>query len=261
MHLALAAVAIVVGTLIGTVGVGGILLIPALAAFAKLSTHTAMATALFSFIFTGVIGTWLYHRRGSIDWRITIPVCIGGAFFGYLGALVNSMVDAKSLNLMLAGVIIFAGIYALRPHKGGRSFVFQPGNRKHLLMLLAIGGGVGFGSGLTGVGGPVLSVPLMVIIGFAPLTAIATSQVIQITAALSGSIANLTHGSIDFGVASWVTVLELCGVMIGVRIAHAAQAKHLRSFVAATCILVGGFIFLKASGLMQAGIQLLAASN
>ena len=46
-----------VGTLIGAVGVGGILLIPALTAFAGLPIHTAMATALFTFAFTGVAGT------------------------------------------------------------------------------------------------------------------------------------------------------------------------------------------------------------
>lgn len=252
MYIALVIAALIVGTLIGTVGVGGILLIPALSAFAGLSTHTAMATALFSFIFTGVIGTWLYHRRGSIDWRITIPVCVGGALFGYAGALCNSMFDARTLNILLAGVIIFAGIYALKPYNGDRSFSFDPSNKLHLLLLVAIGGTVGFGSGLTGVGGPVLSVPLMVIIGFAPLTAIATSQVIQITAAISGTIGNLAYGSIDFTVASWVTAVELIGVMVGVKIAHSIKAQHLKTFVSGICIVVGGFILVKALGFLNA---------
>lgn len=57
MFLLLLAAAVFVGGLIGTVGVGGILLIPALSALAGLSTHTAMGTALFSFIFTGLLGT------------------------------------------------------------------------------------------------------------------------------------------------------------------------------------------------------------
>lgn len=249
----LAFVALVVGTLIGTCGVGGILLIPALAAFAQLTTHTSMATALFSFIFTGLVGTYLYQRRGTIDWRITIPVCLGALLFGYLGAMANSMVNAAMLNTILACIIIFAGVYTLRPWKGTRHFEFQPGNRLHLFLLIAIGGIVGFGSGLTGVGGPVLSVPLMVVIGFNPLTAIATSQVIQIAAAASGTIGNLAHGSIAFGVASWVTLVELAGVMIGVQIAHSCGTKQLRSFVATVCIAVGGFILIRSTGLMTGG--------
>ena len=214
MFFLLLLVAVFVGGLIGTVGVGGILLIPALSLLAGLSTHTAMATALFSFIFTGLLGTWLFQRHGSIDWRITIPVCLGGLLCGYPGALVNALAPARLLDLLLGAVIIFAGVYALFPAKGG-NLQYRPGDLRQKLFLLVIGGAVGFGSGLTGVGGPVLSVPLMVILGFSPLTAIATSQVIQITAALSGSAGNLAHGFIDAGVAVWIPRAELVGVTAG----------------------------------------------
>ena len=108
MFLLLLAAAVFVGGLIGTVGVGGILLIPALSALAGLSTHTAMGTALFSFIFTGLLGTWLFQRHGSIDWRITIPVCLGGlrhragGASAAVGALVGSGAGA-ALGAAAAG--------------------------------------------------------------------------------------------------------------------------------------------------------------
>jgi uncharacterized membrane protein YfcA len=69
------------------------------------------------------------------------------------------------------------------------------------LLLVAVGGIAGFGSGLTGVGGPALSVPLMVLFGFPALVSIGASQVLQIVAAVSGTLGNLRFGSIDFGVA------------------------------------------------------------
>ena len=65
--LALAAIALAVGFFIGTVGVGGVLLIPALIWLAGVPVHQATATALLSFLFTGLLGTGLYQRRGSID--------------------------------------------------------------------------------------------------------------------------------------------------------------------------------------------------
>ena len=119
MIIILLAVALIVGGLIGTVGVGGILLIPALSGLGGLTTHAAMATSLFSFIFTGLLGTWLYCKHGSIHWGITIPVCIGGLVGGYPGALANAIAPAWILNLILGCIIIFAGIYALFPAKGG----------------------------------------------------------------------------------------------------------------------------------------------
>ena len=245
MFVLLLAVAVVVGALIGTVGVGGILLIPALSGIVGMSTHTAMGTSLFSFLFTGLLGTWLYQRHGSIDWRITIPVCIGGLLAGYPGSLVNAHAPAHVLNLAL-GLIIFAGVYALRPARGGTR-VYE-GTASQKLGLVLIGAVVGFGSGLTGVGGPVLSVPLMVVLGFAPLTAIATSQVIQITAAASGSVGNIMHGFVDLSTAVWVTAAELVGVVCGARLAHTVSGGALKKMVSVVCILLGAYIVIRALG-------------
>ena len=71
----LLAIALMAGLCIGAVGVGGVLLIPSLALFAGISIHQAAATALFTFLFTGLYGTWLFHRRGSINWRVSLPIC------------------------------------------------------------------------------------------------------------------------------------------------------------------------------------------
>ena len=245
MTFVLLLVAVLVGGLIGTVGVGGILLIPALSALGGLTTHAAMATALFSFIFTGILGTWLYYKHGSINWGITIPVCVGGLLGGYPGALANAIAPAWILNLILGCIIIFAGIYALFPAKGG-TIEYRPGDTRQRLQLILIGATVGFGSGLTGVGGPVLSVPFMVILGFAPLTSIATSQVIQITAATSGSISNFANGFVDIHMALLVTAAELIGVVAGARLAHTVSSGVLKKMVSVVCIIVGGFIFIRA---------------
>ena len=116
---------------------------------------------------------------------------------------------------------------------------FEENPRAQRLLLLALGATAGFGSGLTGVGGPALSVPLMVLCGFPALTSIGTSQVIQTVAAVSGTLANLQYGSIDFKVAATVTLLEIAGVLLGARIVHAVNSDLLRKFVAVLCVLVG----------------------
>ena len=63
-----------------------------LALFGGLTIHQAAATSLFSFLFTGILGTWLYQRRGSIDWRITVPVCAAALVFGWIGACVAATI-------------------------------------------------------------------------------------------------------------------------------------------------------------------------
>ena len=139
----LAAVAVAVGFFIGAVGVGGILLIPALVLLGGLGIHQATATALFSFLFTGLLGTWLFQRRGSIDWKMTVPVCAGAVVFSYLGAMVNSMVGARLLALIIALTIVFAGAYVLLPARGGAGRIRDGKSMPQQLLLLAVGAGIG----------------------------------------------------------------------------------------------------------------------
>jgi len=237
-----------VGALIGAVGIGGVLLIPALTAFAALPIQTAMATALFTFTFTGIVGTWLFQRRGSIDWPVARPVLLTAVVFAFFGAWANSIARPRALALILAGIIIFAGVYTLATWRGLQQPPFHDRPQAKRIVLLAVGAIAGFGSGLTGVGGPALSVPLMVLLGFPALVSIGVSQVIQIVAAISGTIGNLRYGNIDFHVAAVVTAAELAGVLVGVRIAHAVDANVLRKGVAVLCLVVGAALVWRELG-------------
>ena len=146
--------AALVGFLIGAIGIGGILLIPALAAFAQFTPHQASATALFTFVFTGVLGTILFQRKGSIDWRQAATVCASAIVFSYLGARASALVTGPTLMRVIALLIVFAGAYVFFPAKP-RPAGEEPGPRTGLLVL--IGAASGFGSGFSGAGGPLLS--------------------------------------------------------------------------------------------------------
>jgi len=242
--LALAAIALAVGFFIGAVGVGGILLIPTLVWLGGLPIHQATATALFSFLFTGLAGTCLFQQRGSIDWGITLPLLAGALIFSYLGAMMNAMVDARALTLIIALVIVFAGTYILLPSRREQTDYRDGRSRGQRFLLLLVGALAGFGSGLSGAGGPLFSVPMMLALGFVPLAAIGASQVLQIVAALFGTLGNLRFGAIDFPLAAWITLFELAGAMAGARAAHAASVTVLRRTAAGLCVLTGLLMLL-----------------
>jgi uncharacterized protein len=242
----LAAVALVVGFFTGAVGPGGILLIPAFAILGGLDIHEASATTLFVFLFTGVLGTWLFYRKGHVYWRITLPVCIGSVAFSYLGALVNARVESRPLTIIIAGVIVFSGAYLLLPARRAEGRYRDARGASEQALLLAVGSLSGFGSGLSGAGGAVFAVPLMLIFGFMPLAAIGTSQVLQIVVAASGTVGNLQHGFVDFVSAAWVAVFALIGVAVGARTTQVASAQAQRRTVAGLCAVVGILMLVRA---------------
>ena len=237
-----------VGTFVGAVGIGGVLLIPALMIFSRLPVHEAAATALFSFFFTGLLGSWLFSRRGTIEWRVALPVCLGAFVFSLAGAAVGGQVSATILIWVIAIVLLGAGMYILRPvaYADAKSYAEKKQPRRKALF--GVGIAAGFGAGLSGAGGPVFSVPIMLALQFDPLIAVGTGQVVQIASSLSGSLGNLAYGTIQYGLAIPVTLAELAGVVAGVRIAHSVPARHWRRAAAGLCILSAVAMIAKNAG-------------
>jgi uncharacterized membrane protein YfcA len=239
---ALVALSLVVGALIGAVGIGGILLVPGLVVLGRLPIHAASATALFTFVFTGMLSTWLFARRGSLDVRASAWVCAGAVLSSFAGAYVNSLTDAQVLARIIGTVIALAGLNVLFPL---RRFTASRESSGGWALLSGVGVAAGFGSGLTGAGGPLFSVPIMLGLGFPPLMAIGVSQLLQVISSVSGTLGNLAYGSVDFGVALWITPFQLVGVAVGVAIAHRANVAQLRRAAGWLCVVSGAFILLR----------------
>ncbi len=233
---------LVVGFLCGATSIGGILLIPAIQYSADMPIHLASGTALCSFFFTSAWGTWLHWRRGRLERSMVLPQCLGAAVFGCLGALAKTVVGSTALSTVLAVLIILSGIGALRPPSAMRSMQTERGRFNYLLF---VGCFVGFLAGLTGMGGPVLSIPMEIIMGFSPLAAVAAAQPFQMFACLSGTAGNMIIGQIDWTVAMLSVVLQGIGVWMGIRAAEFLNTAMLKKCIAAMCLFTGVMMLLR----------------
>jgi len=88
----------------------------------------------------------------------------------------------------------------------------------NIFLLLAMGGGVGFLSGMFGIGGGFLMTPLLIFIGVPPPVAVAT-EANQITASsVSGALAHFRRGGVDFKMGGVLIVGGAIGSFIGAEI-------------------------------------------
>ena len=88
----------------------------------------------------------------------------------------------------------------------------------NIFLLLAMGGGVGFLSGMFGVGGGFLMTPLLIFVGIPPAVAVAT-EANQITAAsVSGALAHGRRGGIDYKMGGVLIVGGAIGSCFGAMI-------------------------------------------
>ena len=238
-------VCLLVGFLVGLAGVGGILVPPVLILMSGLEPHTAMGTALASFIGTGFVGTWLYHKNGHYRFMEAVPFALGSFVCAAPGALVNARIDAGPLVMILAVIIVFAGACTLRPPKPGRKgSPFWLGWKGRAV----IGGATGFMAGLTGAGGPVASIPWMVLVGYSPIHAVALSMPYQIATSFSGSVGNMMGGHVDWMLLPALCAVQVVGLLGGIAMAQRVSAPFLRKVIGALCIGLGAFLFLRQAG-------------
>jgi uncharacterized protein len=240
--LALLVLAIVVGVLIGMVGVGGVLLPPGLVALGDLSANEATATSTWAFVFTGLVGTVAYACRGVVPWSMLAQLSIGVVPGAFLGAFVNATLPAAVVLLGLAALTLFVGVQQLRPHA-----VREGRDGLGTAALVAVGASVGFGSALTGTGGPVLLVPVLLTLGVAPLRAVAVSQAVQLPVVAAGSAGYLQTGLVDIRLGTVLGCLAALGVAAGAVVATRIPAEGLRRIVAVACIAAGVFLVVRAT--------------
>lgn len=239
--LAIAAVCFLVGFLGAVTGVGGVLIPPVLMFAGGLETHAAMGTALASFFPLSLVSAVIYARRGWYQPRRALVFLIGGILGGIAGGRLNVHIPGPPLVCLLACVIIFAGLAALRPHRQGQGSAFWLSDRG----LFCIGVATGLTAGFTGAGGPVLSIPWMVAVGHPPFFAVGASMFMQLGTILSGSWGNARSGFIDWQLLPLVMLMELAGCAVGLVAARHVSSGLARKAIGLLCTGLGAFLLLR----------------
>jgi uncharacterized membrane protein YfcA len=239
--LVMAPIGITVGILIGTIGIGGVLLVPSLVYIRGMEIHVAIATCMFTYLFSGAVGAVEYARRRSIRWQQAIRLCVGAMPGAYLGAATSWLAPAYVLEILIGFLVLLSGVQALRMTSEDDRSDRELGT----IVLVAIGLVTGFGSAMSGTGGPLILVPLLIWLKISPLAAVGLSQVIQLPVAALATTGHLAHGSIDFPIGAGIAVLLMVGVFFGARIAHRASPNVLKRYIAFALLVVGAFMLLR----------------
>lgn len=227
--------ALLVGVLIGCVGIGGVLLPPALAYIGGLGLHLAMATAMWSFLFTGIAGTVSFARHRSLDWHMVLWLGVGIVPAAVLGARSNTLLPEDVLTVLLALLLVVTGADALLGSRASRHSSGPPGT----FALLLVGALVGFGSALTGTGGPIMLVPILLLLRTPVLVAVGVSQVVQIPVAVSATLGYVLYGQTDFALGTVLGIVGVIGVFVGTQVAHIMPASRLQRIVAIALVATG----------------------
>ncbi|AUH70313.1 anion permease [Gordonia sihwensis] len=246
--IALAVIGFVGGVGITALGPGGVLPTIGLFALTGLAAPTVAGTAIVTHVATGVAGTAAYRRSGELRRPATrrTALALGGtALIGTpIGVWVNSLVSQRVFGIVLAVLVAVAAVSIwVREYLGADA---ASDRHPHVAVVALLGFTVAVFSGIVGIGGPMLTVPLLIACGVRVLESLAAAQVQSIVIAVVGSVGYAAQGAIDWPLAALIGVPELAGVLVGWRVAQALPTRVLKMALTAALLALAPYLALTA---------------
>ena len=102
------------GLMIGCIGIGGVILVPALVFLGGIPIKIAIPAAMLAYVLSGLVASFVFARNKSIHWGMAGWLCAGATPTAFAGAWAVSVVNPHVLEASLGLLTFLSGINALR---------------------------------------------------------------------------------------------------------------------------------------------------
>lgn len=203
------------GLLSGLFGIGGgTIIVPALAIWLSMPQKLSAGTSVLAILPTAAVGATSYAIQGNVDWVAAICLALGMIVGAQLGAHLLHVLPVNVVQwafmVFLAAVIVT--LWFVVPQRDAQiDLTFWT-----VALLVLTGFVTGILSGVLGVGGGVVVVPvLMFFFGANDLAAKGTSLLMMIPGSVSVTLGNLRRQNVDFRAAIYVGLAACLVVPLG----------------------------------------------
>lgn len=236
-----------VGFFAGLLGIGGGLILVTLMVYlftlqefpVDRLLHLALGTSITSIVFTSISSLRAHHKHGAVRWdilRMAVPGLVVGTL---LGTVVADLLKSKYLAIFFVIFVYYSAVqmFANVKPKPTRQLPGKVG----MTVVAVI---VGIVSSLVGVGGGVMTIPLMSLCNVPMRQAIGTSAALGLPIAIAGAVGFIATGlgkdhlpALSLG---YVYLPALVGIVIGTfvtvpwgaRMAHSMPVTRLKKIFA-----------------------------
>lgn len=237
----------VAGVFSGAFGVGGgMITTPAARLVLGYPGLVAVGTSLLVVILTATVALWAHLRRGQVDLSVVPTIAGWGMLAAIAGAGLGTVLGHSVVLLLVAGLLLVTSVSFLRKPVDPR-VISGPakGRNPGVWSLRLTGVFAGLLSGLLGIGGGIVIVPILVRHFRYPIKrAIGTSLAGVIGLAIPGAIAHHLLGNVDVSLALGLAIGSVPGALIGAWLTSVATDKTVRAGFGMFLALTGGWLAL-----------------
>lgn len=236
-----------VGACIGLTGIAGFLLPMFYTGFMGLTPIEGLALSFSAFIVSGVLGCPAYRKTGDLPLRASASLLAGSLVGAVAGTRVGLVLPAEVLTVILYLVVLGSGTSVLVRMRADARRAEAPALDGEASggpsnpVLFAVGAATAVVCAASGAGGPVLVVPVLMLLGIPARRAVAMALLDSVAVGVPAAIGYFAGGSI--GDAVWpllpaALVAHGVGVLAGAENAHRIDATLLKTIVAGGSIAI-----------------------
>lgn len=245
----IALIAALIGLVASATGYGGFLLPAALVAILGMAPQTAVLHGLVASLLPGILAVGLHLRRTR---RAEVWPLAGWLSLGTLPGLVIARavadrVDPMGLTFVLATLVLVSAALIVVNQRIRGSASERPGRvvPGWVTPAAALGAGLvgGMATVFAGVGGPLITLPVLLMLGLPLTTALIASMINAQVAAVAGIALLSTRGALDPAILLTAMTALAVGSYVGVWLHHRIRSSRLVYPVAAASIASALWLF------------------
>ncbi len=237
---------------------GGVFFVPLLTLGYGFSPDHAIGTSLLIMVFGGIGASIGYARQKRVYFKVGLLFALITAPGAIVGAYLTSFLPGTILSIIFSVFLIIIAIRIISVNKLVRKRKNSDkeltvkcerdcfADRSHLITGFVLCFFVGLASGLLGIGGGILLVPILLFVVFVPIhVAVATSMFVMVLTSVFGVFQHHALGNIDFTFALLLAIGAFIGAQVGAWLSKKVSGDRLQLILGATLILISIQMIIK----------------
>ncbi|HRH90159.1 MAG TPA: sulfite exporter TauE/SafE family protein [Rubrivivax sp.] len=203
--------ALVAGFVGALTGIGGVILVPALTHSRGMPIDVAIGTVMFALVFSAPVAALAAVRRVRLARSPVAWLCVAAAVGAIVGTATLPWFPGRLLRLLVAAAALVSGLL------------------------------VGWASAVTGTGGPILLIPVLLLLGMSAPVAVGLALAAHVPIVYTASVVNYAAGRIDVALGATLGALLVAGTLTGMWLYARLSGRQLTVCVAWVLIAVGAW--------------------